>query len=357
MRELNMKNYGNKNPKKLIGKKKIDLLEKTGYYKVTRYPWAYDAWQRQERSHWLVEEISLSEDIKDFQTKITKEERSLISNILYLFAQSDIQVADNYLKKYVQIFNPLEIQMMIAAFSNIETVHLEAYAILLKTLGMPEESFFAFREYKEMAAKIDYMEKFGIKTCSDVTLSLAVFSAFTEGMLLFSSFIMLLNLSRFGFMRGLAQIVSLSLKDEQLHCESMIQLFHEWCAQTGTLTEEVKNEIYLICQQMVKLEDNFIDKAFEMGEIRGMQPQDIKNYIRFTADFRLTQLGLIPKYGYYGKETTGYKQILEHPLPWVVPIISGTDKVNMFENKVVDYSKGATGSTWNEIWENFDKNI
>ena len=189
--------YADQNPIALQGRGKIDLLETSGTYDVERYPWAYQCWKRQQQVHWMGEEVPLGEDLKDWQSnRLTTGERHLLTQIFRFFTQSDVEVSENYLKRYMPIFQPLEIQMMMAAFSNMETVHIDAYALLLKTLGMPKTEFEAFRDYSEMRDKADYMHTFGTSTCADVARTLAMFGAFTEGMSLFASFAMLMNFPR-----------------------------------------------------------------------------------------------------------------------------------------------------------------
>merc|ERR1711977_592857 len=172
-------------------------------------------------------------------------------------------------------------------FASMETVHIAAYSHLLDTIGMPESEYSAFMKYKEMKDKYDYMQGFNVNSNEDIAKTVAVFSAFTEGLQLFASFAMLMNFPRFNKMKGMGQIVSWSVRDESLHCEGMMKMFHTFAEETGALTKSVKDDIADCCQTVVKLEDKFIDLAFEAGEVQGMTPQDIKNYIRYIADWRM----------------------------------------------------------------------
>ena len=347
--------YSNTKISDLIGTGKVDLLEPTGHYNVSKYNWAYQAWKKHQQAHWIGEEIPMSEDIKSWAIDLEVEERNLLIHLFRFFVQSDVEVSDNYFKSYVNLFKPLPIQMMMAAFTNMETIHYDSYALILTTLGMPDTEFSAFKEYREMQDKVDYMHSFPLETCADVSRNIAMFAAFTEGLMLFSSFVMLLNFSRFGAMKGMSKIVDLSLKDENAHCEGMMQLFHEWNKQTGSLTKEVKKDIYEICKKMIELENKFIDLAFSCGKVRGMQAEDIKEYILYTADYRICQLGLKPFNGYFKKEKQEYKQIKPHPIAWAVSLVSGSSITNFFENKEINYSKGATTGNWGQVWEDFDK--
>jgi ribonucleoside-diphosphate reductase beta chain len=352
-------NYTRQNPFELQGKGVIGLLETSGSYNIERYPWAYSAWKRQQQIHWMGEEVPLGEDIKDWNGKaLSDSERNVLTQIFRFFTQSDVEVSDNYFRRFIPIFQPLEIQMMMAAFTNMETVHIDAYALLLKTLGMPQTEFSAFRDYASMHAKADYMRSFGTATCADVARTLAMFGAFTEGMSLFASFAILMNFPRFNKMKGMGQIVSWSVRDESLHCESIIRLYHEWEQETGAVTQSVADDIINVGKTMVCLEDKFVELAFEMGDVQGMTPTDIKAYIRYICDWRLTQLKLVPQYGYFTGKAGEYRQSKEHPLPWLTAMLNGVEHANFFEARATEYSKAATRGDWHGeggVWASFDK--
>ena len=315
-------------------------------YKPFRYPWAYDFWRRQQQVHWVPEEVPLGEDVKDWASKLNDQERNLLTQIFRFFTQADVEVNDNYMERYARVFKPTEIKMMLASFSNIETVHIAAYALLLETIGMPETEFAAFMDYQALREKHDYMQKFGVETEGDILRTVAMFGGFTEGLQLFASFAMLMNFPRFNKMKGMGQIVTWSVRDESLHCEGMIKLFHAFAKETNALTQSVKDDIVECCKTVVGIEDRFIDLAFEMGPVQGMTDADIKKYIRYIADWRLGQLGL-PKL--YGQS--------EHPIPWLTAILNGVEHANFFEARATEYSKGATKGDWHGgegVWSNFD---
>ena len=323
------------------------LMTPSPSYKPFRYPWAYDFWKRQQQVHWMPEEVPLGEDCKDWASTLNDQERNLLTQIFRFFTQSDVEVNDNYMERYARVFKPTEVKMMLSAFSNIETIHIAAYALLLETIGMPDSEFSAFTQYEEMAAKHDYMQAFGVETHADIARTLAMFGAFTEGLQLFASFAMLMNFPRLNKMKGMGQIVSWSVRDESLHCEGMVKLYHAFAKETGCVTKSVAEDIVDCCQTVVGLEDNFIDLAFEMGPVEGMTPDDIKAYIRYIADWRLQQLNLPKVYG-----------VKEHPIPWLTEILNGVEHANFFEARATEYSKGATKGQWHGVegvWENFDK--
>ena len=319
----------------------MPLLDASPVYKPFRYPWAYEAWLTQQRIHWLPEEVPLADDVKDWNHTLTEAERNLLTQIFRFFTQADVEVNNCYMKHYARVFQPTEVQMMLAAFSNMETVHIAAYSHLLDTIGMPETEYSAFLRYKEMKDKYDYMQLFGVETKRDIALTLAVFGAFTEGLQLFASFAMLLSFPRFNKMKGMGQIVSWSVRDETLHTLSMIRLFKTFIEENAEIWDEaLRRELYKCCETIVTHEDAFIDLAFEMGGVEGLTAEEVKRYIRFIADRRLGQLGLQPIY-----------RIEANPLPWLDAILNGAEHTNFFENRPTEYSRAATQGTWDEAFD------
>src|SRR4028119_1971135 len=261
---------------------RFDLLTANPVYKPFRYPWAYDAWLTQQRVHWLPEEVPLADDVKDWQKTLSEAERNLLTQIFRFFAQADVEVNNCYMKHYSQVFKPTEVLMMLSAFSNIETVHIAAYSHLLDTIGMPESEYQAFLRYKEMKDKYDYMHAFTVDNKPEIAKTLAAFGAFTEGLQLFASFAILMNFPRFNKMKGMGQIVSWSGGGGRLHCLSVIRLFRTFVQENPEIwTEELRRDLYLICSTIVDHEDAFIDLAFELGGVEGLNAADTKTYIRF----------------------------------------------------------------------------
>jgi ribonucleoside-diphosphate reductase beta chain len=139
----------------------------------------------------------------------------------------------------------------------------------------------------------------------------------------------------------MGQIVSWSVRDETLHMQSIIKLFHTFLSENpGIRTKEFENELYEACNTIIEHEDAFIDLAFEMGPIEGLTPDEVKKYIRYIADRRLTQLELQPIY-----------HTSQNPLPWLDAILNGVEHTNFFENRATEYSKAATRGSWEEAFE------
>ena len=320
-------------------KAKHNLLSERSSFKPFNYPWAYDAWLKHEQSHWLHTEVPMAEDVKDWKKKLTQKEKDFLTNIFRFFTQGDIDVAGGYVKNYLPYFPQPEVRMMLLGFAAREALHIAAYSHLIETLGLPDTTYNQFLEYQEMKDKHDYVLDISSKNGDKQSTAthIAVFSAFTEGMQLFSSFIMLLNYPRHGKMKGMGQIVTWSIVDETQHTESMIKLFKEYIKENPEIwNDELKSKLYTIAERMVELEEKFIDLC---GDSEDLTTAELKQYIRYIADRRLISLGL-----------KGIFKVKKNPLPWVEEMINAPIHGNFFENRVTDYAKGALGGTWNDVW-------
>ena len=313
--------------------KKPQLTEERTTFKPFKYPWAYDAWLQHEQSHWLHTEVPMGEDLKDYQKKLKKEEKEFLTKILRFFVQGDLDIGDGYYNHYIPVFKQPEVRMMMSGFAGREALHVAAYAHLIETLGLPESTYNEFLKYGEMVEKHEYFQTLDEAPIAE---KIATISAFGEGMQLFSSFVMLLNFARHGKLKGLGQIIAWSIVDETQHAEGMIKVYREWVKQHPE--ESTSDRIKEIAKEMVELEDKFIDLAFGMYEVQGLTAQEVKEYIRYIADRRLIAMGM-----------KGVFKVKKNPLPWVDGML-GVSHTNFFEQRVTDYSKGATKGTWDDVW-------
>ena len=314
------------------------LLQPSKTYKPFLYPWAVELTKKHEEIHWIEDEAELSEDIQDWRTKLNAGEKEFITQILRLFTQSDVQVGENYYEFLIPKFKNNEVRNMLSSFANREGVHQRAYALLNDTLGLPDEEFHSFLEYKQMADKIDFMSNGDTSSHTGLALVLAQ-SVFNEGMSLFSSFVMLLNFQRFGKMKGMGTIVEWSIRDETLHVQGNAKLFRTFCDEHPRIVnDELKSKIYEMAKNAVKLEDRFIDLAYNGHDIQGLSKEEVKQYIRHIADRRLLQLGMKPKFN-----------AKDNPLPWLDWVLNGASHDNFFEKRVTEYSVVGMEGDWG--WE------
>ena len=319
---------------------KLKLTDTRTTFKPFNYEWAYNAWLKHEQSHWLHTEVPMLEDVKDWKKRLTDEEKGFLTNIFRFFTQGDIDVAGGYVKNYLPNFPQPEVRMMLMGFAAREALHIAAYSHLIETLGMPDTTYNEFMKYQAMKDKHEYFEQFANLDKKNIAQQIAAFSAFTEGLQLFSSFIMLLNFPRHGLMKGMGQIITWSIVDETIHCESMIKLFRTFINENKDIwNDELKSQIYTIAEKMVELEDKFIDLAFEMGPMKDLSSADVKQYIRYIADRRLISLGL-----------KGIFKVKKNPLLWVEEMINAPTHTNFFENRSTDYAKGTLNGSWEEVW-------
>ena len=322
----------------------MSLTEPRAVFKPFEYDWAYTYWKQQQQSHWLPDEVPMAEDVKDWENNLTPAQKNLLTQIFRFFTQGDVEVNNCYMKTYSQMFGPPEIQMMLSAFSNIETVHIDAYSHLIDTLGMPETEYSAFLENESMRAKYDFLNGVKVETKADIARTLAIFSGFTEGMSLFASFAILMNFPRQNLMKGMGQIVTWSIRDESLHCEGMTKVFRTFIEENREVwNDELKASIYQACRDMVKLEDNFIDSAYELGPVDGLTKEEVKQYIRYIADRRLVGLGLKPNF-----------EVSENPLPWLEELLNGSEYGNFFETRTTEYSKSSLTGKWDDAYASPD---
>lgn len=323
----------------------MSLLKTSETYKPFKYPWAVELSKKHEEIHWIEDEAELSEDVQDWKTKLTDSEKEFITHVLRLFTQSDVQVGENYHEPLIPKFKNNEVRNMLSSFAAREAVHQRAYALLNDTLGLPDEDFHKFLEYKEMADKIDFMKEGETNSHTGLALSLAQ-SVFNEGMSVFASFVMLLNFQRFGKMKGMATIVEWSIRDETIHVQGNSKLFREFCEEHPRIVnDELKSKIYKMAKNAVKLEDKFIDLAFNGNDVQGITKQEVRDYIRHIADRRLLQLGLKTKFNQK-----------DNPLPWLDWVLNGASHDNFFEKRVTEYSVvGMEGDDFG--WEDIELEV
>ena len=322
--------------------KQVNMTTASETYKPFRYPWAVELTKRHEQAHWIEDEIDLSDDVADWKNgKLSDAEKDYIIQVLRLFTQSDVAVGQNYYDFFIPKLKNNEIRNMLGSFAAREGVHQRAYALLNDTMGLPESEFHAFLEYKEMANKVDFMRDNDNSNYSNLALAVAK-SVFSEGISLFASFVMLLNFQRFGKMKGMCKVVEWSIRDETMHVDGMTQIFRGFCEEhPRVVTDDFKKEIYSMLRKVVRLEDKFIDLAYNgYDDIVELSKDDVKLYIRHIADRRLLQLGLKPNF-----------KVKDNPLPWLDWVLNAPDHTNFFENRVTEYEVGGLKGSWGQVYE------
>lgn len=315
------------------------LTEPRHFYKPFEYQQAFEFYKNQHRAHWLADEVPLASDLNDWKQNLTEGEKNLIGNILKSFAQTEVHVNDYWSGKISQWFPKPEIVAMAGSFGAFEAIHAEAYARLNDELGL--DDFQAFMEDEASRNKIERLLETPSETLEEKALALAIFSAFTEGVNLFSSFAILMSFQLRNLLKGTGQIVEWSVRDESLHSQAGCWLFRTLMQESPELdTVEMRNNVIEACNLSVKLEFDFIDKAFEMGEIEGLNKDQIKNFIKARANDKMKELGYNPVYN-------DIDPSLLKQMEWFGHLTSGKTHQDFFANRVTDYSK-STGD-WSDL--------
>jgi len=309
----------------------MSLTKPRAEFKPFLKPKAYDYYRIQNSVHWSADEVSFAKDISDWNEELTESERQVVGQILKSFTQTETVVNEYWGQKVARWFPIAEIQMMASAFSMFESIHMEAYSRLNDELGLDDYS--AFLEDETAVAKLDRLKAVKGNSKSDIARSLAIFSAFTEGVQLYSSFSILIGLSRFNMLKSMKNIIEWSVRDESLHSQAGCWLFREFIAENPEIwTDELKKDIYEAARIAVELEDNFIDKAFSHGSLRGLDPRDLKNFIRHRANMKLQELGL----------NTNWRNIDQESLKrmdWFDELVAGTEFSDFFSSRSTAYAK------------------
>jgi len=310
----------------------MSLLIPRPTYAPFEYEKAYEYWELQQQSHWLHTEIAMAGDINDWKLTLNNSEKNVIGHILKGFTQSEVFIQEYWSQMVAKWFKKPEIQMMAATFSAFESIHAVSYAYLNQSLGL--EDFSAFLHESTAKAKIDRLMSTKGKSKREIARSLAIFSAFNEGVNLFSSFAILLNFSRFNKMKGLGQIIAFSIKDESLHSDAGCWLFRTFVSENPDIWDDsLKKDIYEAARITVELEDAFIDKAFELGSIEGLDPKDLKAFIRHRCNTKLEDLGL-------KKNWKNIDQDALRRMEWFDVMSAGVNHADFFAQRVTDYSRG-----------------
>ena len=311
-------------------------------YKPFEYPEYYtEGWLKQAQAFWLHTEIPMSGDVKDWNEKLTPAEKNLVGNILLGFAQTECAVSDYWTQKVVSWFPKHEIQQMAMMFGSQETIHAVAYSYLNETLGL--EDFEAFLQDEATMERFDNLVGYEGNDKKEIAKSLAVFSAFAEGVSLYSAFAVLYSFQMRNMLKGIGQQMKWSVRDESLHSKMGCQLFRHMCEEDKNLLSECKDSVIDAASAMHDAEMKYIDKMFEMGDIENLKAKDLKNFIKKRLNEKLSELG--------------YKGIFEYDegsasnLDWFYHLTGGHTHTDFFAIRPTDYSKANEGEDFEDIWE------
>ena len=313
-------------------------------YKPFEYPEYYtEGWLKQAQAFWLHTEIPMSGDVKDWNEKLTKAEKNLVGNILLGFAQTECAVSDYWTQKVVSWFPKHEIQQMAMMFGSQETIHAVAYSYLNETLGL--EDFEAFLHEPATAQRFDNLVSYTGNDPIGIGRSLAVFSAFAEGVSLYSAFAVLYSFQLRNLLKGIGQQMKWSVRDESLHSKMGCQLFRHMCKEIKGLQDDCYEHVIKAAKTMLKAEERYIDKMFEQGDIENLKAYDLKQFIRKRLNEKIVELG----YSNSGKYFE-YDEVGASDLDWFYHLTGGHTHTDFFSIRPTDYSKANEGEDFEDIW-------
>ena len=310
-------------------------------YKPFEYPEYYtEGWLKQAQAFWLHTEISMSGDVKDWHENLTLSEKNLVGNILLGFAQTECAVSDYWTQKVVSWFPKHEIQQMAMMFGSQETIHAVAYSYLNETLGLND--FKAFLHEEATADRFNNLVAYDGNDTVGIARSLAIFSAFAEGVSLYSAFAVLYSFQLRNLLKGIGQQMKWSVRDESLHSRMGCKLFNHMCSEDDTLRSKVMDDVIAAAETMIELEHKYIDKMFEMGDLENLKAEDLKNFIIKRTNEKLHELNYDHGFDY---DAESAKQ-----LDWFYHLTGGHTHTDFFAIRPTDYSKANEGEDFNDIW-------
>jgi len=322
----------------------MGLFDNRIEYKPFEYPEYYtEGWLKQAQAFWLHTEISMSGDVKDWNERLTDKEKSLVGNILLGFAQTECAVSDYWTGMVTKWFPKHEIRQMAMMFGSQETIHAVAYSYLNETLGL--EDFKAFLHEPATAKRFENLVAYEGNSTRGIASSLAIFSAFAEGVSLYSAFAVLYSFQMRNLLKGIGQQMKWSVRDESLHSKMGCRLFRHMCEEDNQLLDLCRSNVIKAAEDMVQLEAMYIEKMFEAGEIEGISSYDLINFIKKRANEKLVELGYVDLGSYFP-----FNPKAAANLDWFYHLTGGVTHTDFFAIRPTDYSKANEGEDFEDIW-------
>ena len=288
----------------------------------------YEFYKKQLSTFWTVEEIDLSKDREQFNTKLSETERTFVKNILAFFAASDGIVAENLDMNFIEEITYKEVRTCLRFQAMMEDIHSEMYSRLIDTLITdPTEKdhiFNAITTIPCIKLKADWAKKWTQSELASLPHRLVAFSC-VEGIHFSGSFCAIYWLKKRNLMPGLTLSNEFIARDEGCHTETSVSLYND-LKEEHKLDEKV---VVNIIEEAVDIETVFIIDSISCSML-GMNIEMMKQYIKFVGDRLLLQLG--------------YKKIYNVTNPFdFMENISVENKTNFFEDRVSNYSKAGVG--------------
>lgn len=291
-----------------------------------KYSTIWEWYKKSVASFWTAEEVDLTQDLHDWEHKLTDNDRNFIKHVLAFFAASDGIVNENLVLNFMREVQIPEARCFYGFQIAIENIHSEMYSLLIDTyIKDPKEKDYLFHALKNL----DCVSKKGnwalrwIDNAPTFAHRLIAFAA-VEGIFFSGSFCAIYWVKKRGLMPGLTFSNELISRDEGMHCDFACLLY------SMMQNKLPQAEIHAIITEAVEFEKEFVTDALPVSLI-GMNAEMMSQYIEFVADRLLVSLGCDKVY-----QAT-------NPFPWM-DMISIQGKTNFFEKRVGDYQKAGVMS-------------
>jgi ribonucleoside-diphosphate reductase beta chain len=290
----------------------------------------HDIWEwykKMEASFWTAEEIDLSQDLNDWNNKLSDEERYFVKHILAFFAASDGIVNENLAENFVNEVQYAEAKFFYGFQIMMENIHSETYSLLIDTYVKDEaekdELFNALEVFPAIKKKADWALKW---IESDSFAERLIAFAAVEGIFFSGAFCSIYWLKKRGLMPGLTFSNELISRDEGVHCDFAVHLHNH-----HLVNKVPKERIRSIIVDALNIEREFITESLPVSLI-GMNAVLMTQYLEFVADRLLVELGCDREYN------------TSNPFDFM-DMISLQGKTNFFEKKVAEYQKAGVMNT------------
>ena len=310
------------------------------------YPSLLDYKDAIRHSYWIDTEYNFTTDIDDFKTKVSDEEREVIKKTMLAIAQIEVNVKTFWADLYKRM--PItEIGDVGMTFAESEVRHKDAYARLLRILGL-EEEFKTVVEIPAIEGRIKYLKKYldGSRSRDNkmYTKSVLLFSLFIEHVSLFSQFLIMMSFNKEkNLFKGISNVVEATSKEEDIHGNFGAELINIIKEENPEWFDEDFNElIYSACRKAYRAECQILDWIFEKGELEFLPKQTIYHFIKNRFNNSLGKIGMEP---IFEIDTN-----LLESTKWFEVEITATKEGDFFYKKQIDYNKKSKAITEDDLF-------
>jgi ribonucleoside-diphosphate reductase beta chain len=297
-------------------------------------------------SYWIDTEYNFTTDIDDFKVKVSDQEREVIKRTMLAIAQIEVSVKTFWADLYKRM--PItEVGDVGMTFAESEVRHKDAYARLLRILGL-EQEFKTVVEIPAIENRIKYLKKYldGSRSRSNkmYTKSVLLFSLFIEHVSLFSQFLIMMSFNKEkNVFKGISNVVEATSKEEDIHGNFGAELINIVKAENPDWFDtEFENLIYSACGKAYSAECGILDWIFENGELDFLPKDVIKEFIKNRFNNSLVKINMLPVFSVD-------KDLLTHT-HWFDVEITATKEGDFFYKKQIDYNKKSKAITEDDLF-------